>query len=97
VQALRSPSSVVQRSLDDEVSRFLSTAERMLKTVRSQMANARSEYAIERARLADLYQRRAAELETEANDALRKLEADHIEAISKRQRMLDALLAMRGE
>lgn len=91
------PPPALRRSADDELVRFLDTAERMLKTVRDQMASAESAFVIEAAKLADSYRRRITALEQEGADALRQLEADHRESMVKRQHMLTRLIAMRGE
>lgn len=90
-------SSMLSRGLDDDVSRFLATAERMLVRIRNEIADAESAYVVDRAKLADGYRRRIGELEIEAADALGRMESSHRDDMSKRKRMLDALMAMRGE
>src|SRR5262245_35873107 len=81
--------------IDDEVTRFLGTAERMFVLVRKQMTDAESAFNVGRVKLADQYQRRMTELQQEAAEAMRQFDAKHREDMAKRQRMLDALTAMR--
>lgn len=90
-------SALARRGLDDDVGRFLATAERMLISLRNAVADAESAYVVNRAKLADGYRRRINELENEAEDAMRQLETQHRDDMAKRKRMMDALLAMRGE
>lgn len=89
------PVRPLARTADDEVTRFLGTAERMFITVRDGIDEAESRYNLARAAMADEFQRRMTALENEARESLRKLEADHKADVAKRRRMLDALTAMR--
>lgn len=85
----------IARTADEDVSRFLHTAERMVTTIRAQMEDTQSRYNIERATLADGFRRRMADLEVEAREALRDFDSKHRAESAKRQRMLEALMAMR--
>jgi len=85
----------IVRSADDDVARFLGTTERMITLIRQQMSEAETNYTIRRATLGDEFRRRMADLENEAREALRRFDTDYSTEKAKRQRMLDALLAMR--
>jgi hypothetical protein len=87
----------MERTGNEDVSKFLATAERLLAVVREQISEAESRHAMARTKLTDEYRRKLERLTTEGQEELRRLDIDANADLEKRRRMLKALLNMRGE
>jgi hypothetical protein len=87
----------MQRTGDEDVVKFLATAERLLAVVREQIAEAESRHAMAHAKLTDDYRRKMERLVTEGQEELRRLDAASNADLEKRRRMLKALINMRGD
>lgn len=79
-----------------ELENFLATGEKLLSKHRRRIITMESEYEIGRTKLLDSFRVRMADLENEANEAIRRYDTDHTTAMHSAKRLEDALLAMRG-
>lgn len=79
-----------------ELENFLATGEKLLAQQRRRIITLESDYEIGRTKLLDSFRVRMADLENEANEAIRKYDSDHTAAMRSAKRLEDALLAMRG-
>lgn len=79
-----------------ELENFLATGEKLLANQRRRIITLESNYEIGRTKLLDSFRVRMADLENEANEAIRKYDTEHKAAMLSARRLEDALLAMRG-